>query len=92
MLRLFPLPSRPPIHDLLLPVFSPTTIDDSTMTSISPLDTQDYPTPLSVHLPLEVVLNIIEEAHYDDRQLDARAAFLKRCALVCRDWSIPALI
>ncbi|KAJ7610792.1 hypothetical protein FB45DRAFT_1037694 [Roridomyces roridus] len=36
-------------------------------------------------LPLEIVLNIIEEAHNDDD-----THFLKQCALVCRDWSIPA--
>ncbi|KAJ6502650.1 hypothetical protein DFH09DRAFT_1289615 [Mycena vulgaris] len=47
-------------------------------------------TSLPVHLPLEIVLNIIEEVHHDDGQLDARAHFLKQCALVCRDWSIPA--
>ncbi|KAJ6520158.1 hypothetical protein C8R45DRAFT_51069 [Mycena sanguinolenta] len=42
---------------------------------------------LAPRLPLEVAINIIEEAAYDS-QLDAH--LLKQCALVCRDWSIPA--
>ncbi|KAJ7269390.1 hypothetical protein B0H12DRAFT_36177 [Mycena haematopus] len=42
---------------------------------------------LSPRLPLEVAINIIEEAAYDT-QLDVH--FLKQCALVCRDWSVPS--
>ncbi|KAJ7161235.1 hypothetical protein C8R43DRAFT_1086594 [Mycena crocata] len=42
--------------------------------------------PLAPHLPLEVVMNIIEEAYSDD----ARAPFLKQWSLVCRDWTFPA--
>ncbi|KAJ7492296.1 hypothetical protein FB451DRAFT_1165414 [Mycena latifolia] len=55
-------------------------------------DSHDYfqlfDTSSTPHLPLEVVLHIIEDAHYDDHH--ARAQFLKQCALVCRDWSVPA--
>ncbi|KAJ7823250.1 hypothetical protein B0H13DRAFT_2257291 [Mycena leptocephala] len=43
---------------------------------------------LPPRLPLEVVINIIEEACDDQQQPTAQ--FLKQCALVCRDWSIPA--
>ncbi|KAF7337530.1 hypothetical protein MSAN_02226200 [Mycena sanguinolenta] len=42
---------------------------------------------LAPRLPLEVAINIIEEAAYDSH-LDAH--LLKQCALVCRDWSVPA--
>ncbi|KAJ7754962.1 hypothetical protein DFH07DRAFT_959537 [Mycena maculata] len=50
------------------------------------MTTLDTPAPstTAAHLPLEIVLNIIEEAQYDDPRV------LKQCALVCRDWSVPA--
>ncbi|KAJ7109872.1 hypothetical protein C8R44DRAFT_800781 [Mycena epipterygia] len=81
MSRLFPFPSRP-LYDLLPALRTSTTIDDTTMTPLL-LPTQ----PLAVHLPLEVVMNIIEEAYSDDGE---RVHFLKQCALVSRDWSFPA--
>ncbi|KAJ7103203.1 hypothetical protein B0H15DRAFT_811396 [Mycena belliarum] len=80
MSRFFPR-LAPPIHVRL---FSPTTTDDLASTTPTPLA---HPVP---HLPLEIVLHIIEETHCDDRDLDVRADFLKQCALVCRDWSAPA--
>ncbi|KAJ7657971.1 hypothetical protein B0H17DRAFT_1097515 [Mycena rosella] len=81
--------SRPPLYTLLPALFSPMTpIDDTSMTTTPTLDTLATAHPLPVHLPLEVALHIIEEAYNDDHQ--ARASFLKQCALVCRDWSVPA--
>ncbi|KAK7063934.1 hypothetical protein R3P38DRAFT_2593844 [Favolaschia claudopus] len=45
----------------------------------------------SPRLPLELALNIIEQACYDLQSLDAeRAHLLSQCALVCRDWSVSA--
>jgi len=46
------------------------------------------PPPKPVHLPLEVVLSIIELACYDNATADE--SLLKQCALVCRAWSAPA--
>ncbi|KAL0575017.1 hypothetical protein V5O48_006946 [Marasmius crinis-equi] len=40
-------------------------------------------------MPVEIVMNIMELA-YDENQLEERKGFLKSCALVCRDWSLPA--
>lgn len=45
--------------------------------------------PTPVHMPLEVVLSIIEAAYYDE-DLEANDALLKNCSLVCKSWSIPA--
>ncbi|KAJ7459079.1 hypothetical protein B0H11DRAFT_2060336 [Mycena galericulata] len=62
------------LFHVLLPVPCYPTIPAAVMTP--PLDIP--------HLPLEVVLNIIENAEHHDPH------FLKQCALVCRDWSVPA--
>ncbi|KAG5219678.1 F-box domain-containing protein [Salix suchowensis] len=45
--------------------------------------------PTPVHMPMEVVLTILEAAYYDD-SLQANDRLLKDCALVCRSWSVPA--
>ncbi|KAF8215835.1 hypothetical protein K438DRAFT_1799516 [Mycena galopus ATCC 62051] len=44
----------------------------------------------SPRVPLELAIHIIEEASYDYQLDGPRAHFLKQCALVCRDWSVPA--
>ncbi|KAJ8507162.1 hypothetical protein ONZ45_g10436 [Pleurotus djamor] len=45
--------------------------------------------PTPVHMPMEVILTILEAAYYDEN-LQANDKLLKDCALVCRSWSIPA--
>ncbi|KAG6857309.1 hypothetical protein H0H87_006502 [Tephrocybe sp. NHM501043] len=44
--------------------------------------------PSPIPLPLEIVINIIEEASYSDGTPDQD--LLRQCALVCRAWSLPA--
>ncbi|KAG7100002.1 hypothetical protein E1B28_001790 [Marasmius oreades] len=48
-----------------------------------------YSPTSTTRMPLELVMNIMELA-YDEHKLEERKSFLKSCALVCRDWSIPA--
>lgn len=43
----------------------------------------------AVHMPMELVLAILEAAYYDN-DLQPNDKLLKDCALVCRDWSTPA--
>jgi hypothetical protein len=43
----------------------------------------------SVHLPMEVVIGILEAAYYDD-DLQANRALLLSCSLVCKDWCTTA--
>ncbi|KAJ7204348.1 hypothetical protein GGX14DRAFT_646704 [Mycena pura] len=92
MAHVAPFSSR--LYDLLPALFRPTTTYDVSYTSTTrdqPLDTCALSTmPVSPHLPLEIVINIIEEAYHSDAQLGTRARFLQQCALVCRDWSFPA--
>ncbi|KAL0951970.1 hypothetical protein HGRIS_008622 [Hohenbuehelia grisea] len=45
--------------------------------------------PTPVHMPMEVVLTILEAAYYDNN-LQPNDRLLKDCALVCRNWSVPA--
>ncbi|KAJ6575459.1 hypothetical protein B0H19DRAFT_987659 [Mycena capillaripes] len=92
MSRLFPFS-----YDFLPILFCPMSSNDSfpSTASSQPLAPRaDDGTPahlLSPRLPLEVAINIIEEACYDHQLSDAsRTHFLKQCALVCRDWSFPA--
>ncbi|KAJ8084925.1 hypothetical protein AAF712_004524 [Marasmius tenuissimus] len=48
------------------------------------------PSPHSTtRMPVEIVMNIMELA-CDENEIEERRAFLKSCALVCRDWSMPA--
>ncbi|KAJ7292993.1 hypothetical protein C8J57DRAFT_12840 [Mycena rebaudengoi] len=88
---LFPFSSRP-LYDFLPSafLFSQTNIDEISFTTPSPLDsTHDdvvaaHTATVPPHLPLEIVLNIIEQACTEDNL--AAATF----ALVCRDWAAPA--
>jgi hypothetical protein len=46
--------------------------------------------PVSVSVPLEVAIQIIEAAYYDDDEHSPDNTVLTACSLVCRDWTIPA--
>ncbi|EIW87232.1 hypothetical protein CONPUDRAFT_161815 [Coniophora puteana RWD-64-598 SS2] len=45
--------------------------------------------PRAQNIPIEIVLNILEAAYYDD-DLNPNTDLLKNCALVCHAWSIHA--
>lgn len=47
------------------------------------------PQPVTAHMPLELVIAIMETAAFDD-DLEANSSLLRACALVCRDWSVVA--
>ncbi|KAJ7651613.1 hypothetical protein DFH06DRAFT_1331566 [Mycena polygramma] len=73
-------------NDLLPLLFRPTPSND--LSSTAQLDTPHHLPP---RLPLELSIKIIEEASYDHQSGDASTAhFLTQCALVCRDWAVPA--
>ncbi|KAF9260863.1 hypothetical protein L218DRAFT_563821 [Marasmius fiardii PR-910] len=55
----------------------------------TPIRPIPYSPNSTTRMPLEIVMNIMELA-YDENQLEERKGFLNSCALVCRDWSIPA--
>ncbi|KAI0726864.1 hypothetical protein C8Q72DRAFT_488654 [Fomitopsis betulina] len=42
--------------------------------------------PKNIHIPLEIVMNILETA-YDDQDHHSNASLYINCALVCKDWS-----
>ncbi|CAK5264437.1 unnamed protein product [Mycena citricolor] len=83
MTSLFSLSPRA-LRDLLLAFFRPTNIDD-TSRPVQRLPPAYSRTP---RLPLELVLCIMEDA--SDGEGFEHAALLRQCALVCRDWSLPA--
>ncbi|KAF7347551.1 hypothetical protein MVEN_01511500 [Mycena venus] len=77
----------------LLP-FSSTSSDDtsspSSPCSQSRLDSRADGTAPVPRVPLELAIYILEEACCDYQLAAPRAQFLKQCALVCRNWSVPA--
>lgn len=76
-----PLPAKPSVHDVAFDLELPNSCSSTAVSAT----TASHNSPATVHMPLELILLIIE-ASYDHRHPDI--SLLQSCSLVCREWSL----